>query len=349
MSVRVVIVDDSPLVRGLLREALTEQPDLEVVGEAGDGLSALRLIKQARPDVVTMDVLMPIMGGPEAIRRVMQECPTPIVVFAAARADHNLAWQALESGAAEVFAKPTAGLDAVTVANLAAALRRAASARVASRRKPSEPAPGRSTGTTGTYSAVQPRVLSRGGTAAIGIVGSTGAPRVLQSILSALPANFPWPIAIVQHTLRGFTESLAKWLQGYTKLKVELGRHGTEMRRGLVVVAPDDAHLEIHAKGRIHLSNAPSVDGHRPSATVLLKSLASAYGMRAAGLVLTGMGRDGAEGAASIDAAKGLVIVEEPATAMLPSMPGEALARVPNATREETERLGRLLVELADK
>ncbi len=349
MSVRVVIVDDSPLVRGLLREALSEQPDLEVVGEAGDGLSALRLIKQARPDVVTMDVLMPIMGGPEAIRRVMAECPTPIVVFAAARADHNLAWQALECGAAEVFAKPTAGLDAVTVANLAAALRRAASARVAHKRKAGEGAPAPVARTiTGTFRVMAP-AATRGATAVIGIVGSTGAPRVLQSILSALPATFPWPIAIVQHTLRGFTESLVSWLAGYTKLKVELGRHGGEMRRGVVVVAPDDAHLEIHAKGRIHLSNSPSVDGHRPSATVLLRSLAESYGMRAAGLVLTGMGRDGAAGAAAIDAAKGLVMVEEPSTAMLPSMPGEALARVPNALREETDRLGRLLVELGNR
>jgi two-component system, chemotaxis family, protein-glutamate methylesterase/glutaminase len=339
MSVRVVIVDDSPLVRGLLREALTEQPDLQVVGEAGDGLAALRLIKQARPDVVTMDVLMPIMGGPEAIRRVMQECPTPIVVFAAARADQNLAWQALESGAAEVFAKPTAGLDAVTVANLAAALRRAASARVARKREPDPlpPAP------------VHRPTLIRGATAVVGIVGSTGAPRVLQSILSTLPASFPWPIAIVQHTLRGFADSLVKWLSGYTALKVELARHGTELRRGLVVVAPDDAHLEIHAKGRVHLNPGPSIDGHRPSATVLLKSLAAAYGMRAAGMVLTGMGRDGAEGAANIDAARGLVIVEEPSTAMLPSMPGETLGRVPNAMREEAERLGRLLLDLAGR
>ncbi len=336
MSVRVVIVDDSPLVRGLLREALSEQPDLQVVGEAGDGLAALRLIKQARPDVVTMDVLMPIMGGPEAIRRVMQECPTPIVVFAAARADQNLAWQALESGAAEVFAKPTAGLDAVTVANLAAALRRAASARVA-RRPAFEPAP-----------APRPHAV-RAHTAVIGIVGSTGAPRVLQAILSALPASFPWPIAIVQHTLRGFADSLAKWLAGYTALRVELARNGTELKRGTVLVAPDDAHLEIQSKGRVHLNPGPSVDGHRPSATVLLRSLASAYGIRAAGLVLTGMGRDGAEGAAAIDAARGLMIVEEPRTAMLPSMPGEALGRVPSAIREEAERLGHLLLELSGR
>src|SRR5215213_1434826 len=121
MAVRVVIVDDSSLVRTVLREALSDLPGMEVVGEAGDGLAALAVIKRLRPDVVTMDVLMPIMGGPESIRRVMAECPTPIVVFAAAQTDQRLAWQALEYGAAEVFAKPTSGLDAATVASLAAA------------------------------------------------------------------------------------------------------------------------------------------------------------------------------------------------------------------------------------
>src|SRR5688500_9692153 len=104
MSLRVLIVDDSPLIRGLLRDSLSLERDLEIVGEAGDGLSALRLIKELRPDVITMDVLMPIMGGPETIRRVMAECPTPIVVFAAQQSDQTLAWQALESGATEVFA-----------------------------------------------------------------------------------------------------------------------------------------------------------------------------------------------------------------------------------------------------
>src|SRR5687768_8619099 len=112
MAIRVIIVDDSSLTRTVLRDALASEADLEVVGEAGDGLSALRLIKEKRPDVVTMDVLMPIMGGPEAIRRVMAECPTPIVVFAAAGGSGQLAFQALGSGATEVFAKPSFGLDA---------------------------------------------------------------------------------------------------------------------------------------------------------------------------------------------------------------------------------------------
>jgi two-component system chemotaxis response regulator CheB len=337
MAVRVLIVDDSPLVRGLLRDALSDEADLQVVGEAGDGLQALRLIRELQPDVVTMDVLMPIMGGPETIRRVMTECPTPIVVFAAQQTDQRLAWQAMEYGAAEVFAKPTAGLDATTVSNLAAALRRAAKARVGARTVAESYGERRRR--------TQPRLAPA--TGVLGIVGSTGAPRVLRAILSALPATFPWPIAIVQHTLRGFADSLVSWLSSYTDLKVEIARPGAQLRRGVALVAPDDLHLEIQSSARVHLSAAPMVEGHRPSATVLLKSLAAAYGPRAAGIVLTGMGRDGCEGAAAIDAAKGLVIVEEPATAMLPSMPVEALNRVPHATREEAERLGALLLELA--
>jgi two-component system chemotaxis response regulator CheB len=337
MSVRVLIVDDSPLVRGMLRDALEDQQEMQVVGEAGDGLSALRLIRELRPDVVTMDVLMPLMGGPETIRRVMAECPTPIVVFAAAQTDQRLAWQALEYGAAEVFAKPTSGLDRVTVANLAGALRRAAKARVKSK------------AALDSYAERRRRTLPRmtAATGVLGIVGSTGAPRVMQLILSALPASFPWPIAVVQHTLRGFADSLVSWLSSYTDLKVELARPGGQLKRGVVLVAPDDAHMEIQQTGRVHLSSAPMVDGHRPSATSLLRSLAQSYGPRAAALVLTGMGRDGAEGAEAIDAGGGMVLVEEPATAMLPSMPMETLARVPHAMREEAERLGALLQDLA--
>jgi two-component system chemotaxis response regulator CheB len=338
MAVRVLIVDDSPLVRSLLRDALSRQPDLEVIGEAGDGLAAVRMAAALRPDVVTMDVLMPLLGGAEAIERMMAECPTPVVVFAAPQADQSQAWRAVEAGAAEVFAKPTTGLDEITVRRLAAALRRAAQARVA---RPA-PAPRRR---THVARGALPRALP--GNRVLGIVGSTGAPRILKMILSALPADFPWAIAIVQHTLPGFTESLSLWLARDSRLTVEVARPGQRLRAGAALVGPDDAHLQLERGGRVHLRAGPAVDGHRPSATVLLRSLAVSYGPSAIGLVLTGMGRDGAEGARAIEAARGLVIVEDPATAMLPSMPEEALAGAPRALREEAERIGLLLMALA--
>jgi two-component system chemotaxis response regulator CheB len=339
MAVRVLIVDDSPLVRALLREALSQQPDMEVVGEAGDGLAAIRLVAALRPDVVTMDVLMPLLSGPEAIERLMAERPTPVVVFAAPQADQSQAWRAVEAGAAEVFAKPIAGLDDSTVKKLAAALRRAAQARVRPMVAAARPRWPRERNVTPAQQLAGARVL--------GIVGSTGAPRVLKMILSSLPADFPWAIAIVQHTLRGFTESLSTWLARDSYLKVEVARPGQWLRPGMALVGPDDAHLQLDRGGRVHLRAGPLVDGHRPSATVLLRSLAASYGSAAVGLVLTGMGRDGAEGAQAIEAARGTVIVEDPATAMLPSMPEEAMAGAPRAVREDAERIGTLLMTLA--
>jgi two-component system, chemotaxis family, protein-glutamate methylesterase/glutaminase len=337
MAVRVLIVDDSPLVRGLLREALSQQPELEVVGEAGDGLAAVRMTAALRPDVVTMDVLMPLLSGPEAIERIMAECPTPVVVFAAPRTDQSQTWRAIEAGAAEVFAKPTSGLDDYTVRKLAAALQRAAQARVGQPAAPGPLAP--------ALHGALPRPLT--GSRVLGIVGSTGAPRVLKMILSRLPADFPWPIAIVQHTLRGFTESLSMWLARDSRLKVELARPGQRLRPGTALVGPDDAHLQLDRGGIVHLRTGPLVDGHRPSATVLLRSLAASHGSAAVGLVLTGMGRDGAEGAQAVEAARGQIIVEDPASAMLPSMPEEALAVAPRALREDAERMAPLLIALA--
>ena len=212
------------------------------------------------------------MGGPETIRRVMAECPTPIVVFAAAQTDQRLAWQALEYGAAEVFAKPTAGLDPVTVANLAAALRRAASARVG--RRPATPR--RRAPPTAAPPALAPPP-DRGCWASS---DRPARPQVLQRILSTLPANFPWPIAIVQHTLRGFTESLVSWLSGYTALRGRAGAgRAASCERGPGAGGarrrpPGDRRPRPGAAD----APAPIVDGHRPSATVLLRSLAASYG-----------------------------------------------------------------------
>ena len=182
--------------------------------------------------------------------------------------------------------------------------------------------------------------------AIVGIVGSTGAPRVLLDLLRALPTDLPVPIVVVQHTERGYVEALSSWLSGGTSLPVRLGREGHVLVPGEIVLAPDDTHMEVHTGGVVSLHTGGPVDGFRPSATVLLTSLAATFGRHALGLVLSGMGSDGAEGLEAIHGSGGCTLVEDPCTAAVPGMPERALARVPSAHIERAPRLSSLIVDL---
>ncbi len=338
MPTRLLIVDDSPLIRDVLRAVLAPFSDIEIVGEAADGLQAEAMIRSLEPDVVTMDVVMPMMSGLETIERIMAECPTPIVVVADAHGnEQSLAMEALDRGALEVFPKPATGFDARNGAELAAAIQRAA-------RVPMQAAgwtrPRRRAVATPVVRASSSRIEC------IGIVGSTGSPRTLKSILAALPSGFSCGIAVVQHTARGFTDGLASWLDASTPLQVLVGRDGHRLRPGQVLVAPDDAHMEIAPGGVVRIRRSPPVDGHRPSATALLSSLAQAYGPRAVGVVLSGMGRDGASGLAAMEAAGALVIVESPEQAVVGGMPRQALELTRSAAVIPAADMGPLLARL---
>jgi two-component system chemotaxis response regulator CheB len=338
MPVRLLIVDDSPLIRSMLRAVLAGFPEIAIVGEAADGLQAQSLVRQLAPDVVTMDVVMPMMSGLETIERIMADRPTPIVVVADVHGDaQSLAMEALDRGAVALFPKPTGGFDASNRDALARAITRAA-------RVPMRPA----------AHATRPRAFARAATArgaalrteCIGIVGSTGSPRTLRAILSALPRTHTCGIAVVQHTTKGFTQALASWLDEGTALDVEVARDGHRLEPGQIVIAPDDAHLEIGPGGAIRTRRDPAVDGHRPSATVLLRSLAQSFGARAAGVVLSGMGRDGADGLAAIEHAGGAVFVEDPEHAVVGGMPREALRSAPTALVVPTAALGLTLARI---
>jgi two-component system chemotaxis response regulator CheB len=179
-----------------------------------------------------------------------------------------------------------------------------------------------------------------------GIVGSTGAPRVLRDLVRGLPADFPVPIVVVQHTERGYAEALSSWLSADSPLPVHLGSPGHVLVPGEIVVAPDDLHMEIHAGGQVALRATLPVTGFRPSATVLLTSLAEVFGQHALGMVLSGMGNDGAEGLGAIYSAGGCAVVEDPDTAAVPGMPRRALARATGAHVARASRLAWLLIEL---
>jgi two-component system chemotaxis response regulator CheB len=330
---RILIVDDSAVVRTLLREGLSREPDMEIVGEASDGVQAVSMAAELRPDLVTMDLLMPIMDGTDATLRIMRECPCPILVVAGAPGSTGqLAQDALAGGALEVFHKPRGGLDDTSLARLVGTVRRMV--QVARARALAQPVIRRSV------------PLRPSEVAVVGVVGSTGAPRVLRDLLAGLPADFPAPIAVVQHTERGFAAALVSWLAAATKLTVKLARDGDGVAPGEVAVASDDAHMELALDGRVRLRSGDAVDGFRPSGTVLLSSLAVGFGRRALGVVLSGMGSDGADGLGAIYAAGGTAVVEDPESAVVAGMPERALARATGAFVERSERLAWLVNEL---
>lgn len=339
MALRVVIVDDSPFVREVLREGLSRYPDIEIVGEAADGKRAEALVAELRPDVVTMDVVMPMVGGIDAIRSIMARCPTPIVVVSDIEKDHpKLSLQAIEAGAIDTFAKPRTGFDREAADRLVALLRAAARVRVAQRTPPGPVlAP--------SQSSLRQRMRR---IEFVGIAASTGGPQTLRLLLSGLPRHNLLPIAVVQHTALGFTESLASWLSSSCKQDITVARQGQRIERGMIVIAPDDFHLEIGPGGIARLHHGPKVGSHRPSGTLLFRSLAESYKARAAGIVLTGMGDDGAEGAAEIEKRGGLVLVEKPELAILEGMPRATLARTEGAVATTIEELGRLLVRSSE-
>ncbi len=330
--IRVLIVDDSALIRAALRAVVSAQSDMEVVGEAADGMSAVALAAQLRPDVITMDLIMPMMDGAEAIVRIVQDSPAGILVVAGETGlVHGPALREAARGALEVFRKPPEGLDERSARDLLAAVRRLAKA-------------WRSL--AGSKSARHQPPVRAVEVAAIGVVGSTGAPRVLRELLCGLPSDFPVPVVVAQHTQRGLVPALADWLASCCSLTVRLARGGDVLASGLVVLAPDDLHTEVAVGGRVELRGGDPVDGFRPSGTVLLRSLAASFGRRALGVVLSGMGSDGADGLGAIYAAGGTAVVEDPSTAVVAGMPDRALARATGAYVVRADRLARLLIEL---
>lgn len=336
MTVRVAIIDDSAFFREVLRELLGAAPDLEVVGEAGDGRRAVELVMELRPDVVTMDVLLPLVGGLDAIRAIMARRPTPIIVLSRlVGRGQQLGLDAIAAGALDVLEKPLAGLDGDHRRRLIELVRGAARAHL----PPARPPPPR-----------PPRALPvRGRPRAIGVVASTGGPQLVRAALAGLPASYPIPIVVVQHTVAGFAAPMASWFDTATPLAVAVAVDGRPLTAGEVAVAPDDEHVVVDRTGVLRRRAGPAEAGHRPSGTALLRSLAEAFGPGAMGVVLTGMGKDGADGLAAIAHGGGLAVVQDPADAAIDAMPRRALAAVPGATAVTAAELPALLRSVAHK
>ena len=345
MTIRVAICEDSASYAHGLRRLLEVGGELEVVTVAATAEALLRELSGLAPDLVTMDLELPGIDGAEAVRRIMRDRPTPIVVLSAhaGRSGWHVA-DALAAGALEAISKGDVNLADEDGATATALRRRLV--RLAGHRREATASPvDRRSATVSIDRVAAPLPTAptlRADT--IGIVSSTGGPGALRTILKVLPAAFPLPVLVVQHIGEGFTEGLVHWLQQVLDVPVRLARDGERVGRG-VVVAPSGQHLLLGPDRRLHLDGIGHPGPYRPSGDVLLSSIASAVGPRGLGVVLTGMGRDGAEGVADLVRLGGSAWAEPPGDAAVWGMPAAAVHA--GATPRALAAIGAGLVALA--
>lgn len=331
-KVGVMVVDDSPICRQLISDALKKDPDLEVVAMCANGQEAIDQAQKVRPNVITMDVDMPVMDGLAAVESIMAENPTPILMLTADPRNQapELTCRALELGALALQVKPS--LDAGPEAwNLAREVKLLSSVKVIRHlRGIGKKRPGASgvvPSPVVTSPAKDALAFSTSPVGIVAIASSTGGPQVVHKMLSELPGDFPAPIVIVQHINASFAESLAGWLAASSKLKVRLANDGDALVPGEVLIAPPGKHMVIPARGRVTLRPGEPKDGHMPSASMLLESAAKAYGRRSVGMVFTGMGNDGADGMLAIKTAGGRTLAQSEDSCVVFGMPSAAIAR----------------------
>lgn len=346
-KVSVLVVDDSPLCRQLIIDALQKDPELNVVGTAANGQEAFEKVVALRPNVVTMDVDMPVLDGLSATERIMGEYPTPILVLTADPRNQapELTHRALEVGALALQVKPA--LDAGPEAwNLAREVRLLSQVKVIRHLRGAKKLP--SSGGLPAAAALGAEPMPSSSALGLVVVGaSTGGPQVLQKLLGELPAEFPAPICMVQHINAAFAESLVGWLQATSKLKIQMAKDGDALVPGVALLAPPQAHLVVQQRGRVSLRQEEPRDGHLPSATLLFESAARSYGRRTAGVLLTGMGTDGADGMVAIKAAGGRTIVQSQESCVVFGMPGAAIAKGAADLVVHADELSRTLRGLA--
>lgn len=318
-KIRVLVVDDSAFVRRAIIRMFDSHPLISIIDVAADGAMAIELIKQHRPDVVTLDVQMPVLDGLSALERIMKECPTPVVMLSSLTGkggDQTL--KALDLGAVDFIDKSSAGgpmefnnlLQELTSKILVAA--RIDISKLVSKKSIVTPP------------LTVPKVDKMCGAAVVLIGVSTGGPPALQKILSEIPENFPAPILVVQHMPTGFTASLADRLNRSSAIKVKEAEDGELAQTATVYIAPGGFHLKLYRAGdylHLKLDSKPVGTLHCPSVDVLFESAAEVCGSRVLAFVLTGMGKDGTVGARAIKLAGGRIVVESEETSVVFGMP----------------------------
>lgn len=322
---RVMVVDDSPTVRDLLVYILGSDPEIEIVGCAADGEEAVRMVQEKRPDVITMDLHMPNMDGFEATSRIMQSCPTPIVVVSGSTdaGEVGASFRAIEAGALVIVRRPFGpGNEAhhETARALVRTVKSMAEVKVV-RRWPKTPQRGKHTdvkenGTAGTPRQSRQLVL---------IGASTGGPAVIAEILAQLPADYRLPIVIVQHMAAGFAQGFAEWLSSATGFAVGIAAHDDRLAGGRAYLAPDGFHIAVSRESRIVLSRGRPEHGMCPSVSHLFRSIHKDTCSGTVAVLLTGMGKDGAQELRQLKENGAVTIVQDRATSVVYGMPGEAI------------------------
>lgn len=324
---RVLIVDDSAFMRKVLEEIIRTDPKLEVIGQAKDGREAITMAQSLQPDVLTMDINMPRMDGLEATQHIMTQNPRPILIVSSeSRQGAASTLRALELGAIDFVTKPSSGIDLDMKSvrdELLGKLKMAAKVRVvrtaalhdsSSGREPkSQPQPAKEIGNS---EARIPLVV---------IAASTGGPATLMRLIPRFPKDFPAAVVLVQHMPATFTSQLSLQLTEVASIRVKEAEPNEPLQSGIFYVCPGSHHLRISLTGRIKLDDGPRISGYRPCADVAFESAAAYGGANVVGVVLTGMGNDGAKGVQALKAARACVLAQDEATSVIFGMPAEAI------------------------
>lgn len=342
--VKVLIVDDTAVTRMLLTQLLSTEPGIRVMAALESGESAVDYVQKAKPDVVLMDIHMPGLDGFEATRQIMESQPVPIVICSATADPESVAitFRAMEAGAVACVLKPVSPehpqfeslarnvLQTIRLMSEVKVVRRWPRHRLTKPQRQANKPPG------------------NGGIELIGIGASTGGPPVLQTILASLPKDFPAPLLVVQHIADGFLSGLVEWLNETTGWRVHIAAHGLRPLPGHVYFAPDDFHMGVGSDGCLVLSREPPENGLRPAVSCLFRSMANCYGANAIGVLLTGMGKDGAAELKHLRDCGAHTIAQDYASSVVHGMPGVAIAMGAASQVAAADKIADILVTLVN-
>lgn len=337
MTIRVLLVEDSPVALTIIRRIIEGAKDMTLVGTARSGVEAMELLPKVKPDIVCTDLMMPRMDGLELIHKIMTTNPVPILVISGCiqEDDENNIFQLLEAGAVDIFPKPASGtleeyesirerlLEKIRIiAGVKVFTKRVRPAKIKLVDPWEKPVKIHKPPATPSEKASQSRTNP---IAVVAMAASTGGPQAFQEVLGSLPPDFPVPILCVQHISTGFLKGFLDWLRNNIALPVEIAQTGEKPQPGKVYFPPERLHLKIDPQGRFYCGDDLPVDSHNPSATVLFETVAHYYGPSAVGVLMTGMGRDGARGLLTLKQKGGYTIAQDESTSIVFGMPQEAI------------------------